>query len=543
MNTRNTTINNTNNDIIKLLGIALVFLLTGCNDFLDKNPDNRADLKSPQNVAAILGNAYSETLHTWFLEVMSDNVTDIGPSASVTKETLRQAYYWEKVKDFYQDSPDGYWYSCYRAIAHANHALQAIEEMEEEGNYRASQLNPLKGEALMCRAFNHFMLLNIFAEHYHPEKAASMQGIPYVTEPETRPLVEYTRLSVEEVYLLIEKDMTEGFPLISDETYSHPRWHFNKKAAATFMSRFYLFRGLADDWDKVIKYANTALENNPQDFLREWIKSSGSSFEAFGKEYSRSTNPANFMIRQYLSTAGRMSIYRYTMDLELLRKRVVDTEPHPTKASVRGKLAFSNKMTGNSITGAYGLVKFTEEFRRDGMNANYGQPHVIFPDFVAEEALFNLMEAEVMKENYGKVIDYLNLYYSRRVIDYDPVTYEVTDQTVMSAYDSNRGFPRVKPHYALTEKQQTYLDCLVNIRATEFLNEGKRWFDIKRMHLKINHKVYGGTTLTLTEDDPRRVIPLPEDASHLITPGEVQNYPVLENEAMQPVSVGEVLNY
>lgn len=506
---------NPQNRIMRFCWIAVAaLLLTGCNDFLDKNPDNRADLNTPQNVAALLGSAYPEKLHVWFAEVMSDNATDVGPTASYTKESLRQAFYWERVTDETQDTPAGFWFGCYNAIAHANHALEAIYEMEKDG-YTASELNPIKGEALLCRAYSHFMLVNLFAEHYDPATAASMPAIPYVTEPETKPLVEYVRLSVGEVYKWIENDMTEGYSLIRDNSYTHPKWHFNKKAAATFMSRFYLYRGLEGDWEKVIRYANIAMEDSPRDFLRDWLGIADASFEVFGKEYSKSTNRANFMLHQHVSTVGRLFVYRYAMDLSLLQKRVVNTDPHPTETGIRGKHVFINKATGSAITGCYGIVKYTEEFKRNAINADVGIPYVMFPAFSAEEALFNRMEAEIMQENYPTVIELLNLHYSTRVMDYDPTLHRVTDATVQKVYGSGHSFPSVAPHYALNEKQQAYLDCVINIRATEFIGEGQRWYDIKRMHLAIDHQVYRGPKLHLSANDPRRVIPLPQDAVDL----------------------------
>lgn len=55
------------------------------------------------------------------------------------------------------DSPYDLWNDCYKAIASANLALQAIEEMGTPHPY------PTKGEALMCRAYAHWVLTNIFA--------------------------------------------------------------------------------------------------------------------------------------------------------------------------------------------------------------------------------------------------------------------------------------------------------------------------------------------------------------------------------------------
>lgn len=489
-------------------------LLVSCNDFLSKNPDNRANLDTPENIAALLVSAYPEYSHVWFSEVMSDNATDVGPGAGANSIRTKQAYHWEKIDDENQDSPDGYFYSCYEAIASANHALDAIEKLEKEGAYTSSVLNPLKAEALLCRAYSHFMLINLFAEHYNPSTAASTPGIPYVTKPETKPYVEYTRLSVEKVYELIEKDFKEGFPLIKDEKFQAPKWHFNRQAAAIFISRYYLYRGLSGDWDEVIRYTNLAVENNLAGFLRDWLNTSGESFDIFGTNYSRSSVFANFLIISNVSTACRAWYDRYTMDLELLRKRIVYGDPHPTAYNITNNFVFINKAGGNTTYGCYGLFKYTEVFKRDGVNANYGVAYVMNTPIVGEEALFNQMEAEVMKENYGKVLELLNLYYSTRIIAYNPSRHLVTDVSIRRVYAGNQVSPDIKPHFTLNEKQKIYLKCVVNIRASEFLSDGQRWFDIKRMHIPVTHPVFRGEAIILEADDARRVIPLPQDAEN-----------------------------
>ncbi len=59
-----------------------------------------------------------------------------------------------------------------------NMALEAIEEAGDTDEYSTA-----KGEALVCRAFNHFILVNLFAEHYDPNKAEKYAG--YSVQHET----------------------------------------------------------------------------------------------------------------------------------------------------------------------------------------------------------------------------------------------------------------------------------------------------------------------------------------------------------------------
>ena len=169
-----------------------------------------------------------------------------------------QNYNWEELDDVQRNTPSFYWDACYTAIAHANQALEAIEKLGNPANLKAQ-----RGEALMARAYSHFMLVSIFSQRYNPATAKTDLGIPYILEPETVLLKKYTRNTVEEVYNNLEKDIELGLQLVGDD-YSQPKFHFNKAAAKAFASRFYLVKG---NWDKVLANSDD-LSSQPDGKLR-----------------------------------------------------------------------------------------------------------------------------------------------------------------------------------------------------------------------------------------------------------------------------------
>ena len=132
-------------------------------------------------------------------------------------------------------------------------ALQAIEEMGDPVS-----LNPQKGEALLCRAYWHFVLANTFCMPYNAQTAATDMGIPYILVPETKPMELPSRGTIAEVYAQIAKDLEKGLPLIDEDIYSVPKYHFNRKAAYAFATRFYLYYTHSDksNYTKAIEYAN-----------------------------------------------------------------------------------------------------------------------------------------------------------------------------------------------------------------------------------------------------------------------------------------------
>lgn len=149
-----------------LLALAAGALFSACNDFLDVVPDNRTTLDSPEAISELLVSAYPSGNCIFFAESMSDNVTDRGNTLDPYVQpdwnrANQQAFFWQDIDMTYQDSPNYFWMASYEAIAAANHALEAIEKLEAEGTDCSVQ----KGEALVCRAYNHFMLVNVFAQH------------------------------------------------------------------------------------------------------------------------------------------------------------------------------------------------------------------------------------------------------------------------------------------------------------------------------------------------------------------------------------------
>ena len=92
-------------------------------------------------------------------------------------------------------------------------------------------------EALLCRAYSHFILVNMFAQAYSKETAATDPGITYMLQPEQGLNPKYKRNTVAEVYDFIDKDLQAALPYVSDGYYTVPKYHFNKKAAEFAISK------------------------------------------------------------------------------------------------------------------------------------------------------------------------------------------------------------------------------------------------------------------------------------------------------------------
>jgi len=251
----------------KTLGLLTSLIcLVGCNDFLEQSPDDRAIIDEAEKVGELLVLAYPTANHQAFCYAMSDNATD-KVSSRRKDDSNKNAYYWEDFTLTNQDTPDHFWNGCYSAIKQANHALAVIEPLIKNGIV-PEEYAPFYGEALLCRAYSHFMLVNLWSPQYNPSTADTDLGIPYVVEPETVVLKDYKRGTVAEVYNKIEQDILTGIKYLDEYTYSgnKMRLHWNNKAASTFAARFYSMKG---DFQKVLDYTNQVITDEPTSILRQ----------------------------------------------------------------------------------------------------------------------------------------------------------------------------------------------------------------------------------------------------------------------------------
>lgn len=143
--------------------IATGFLISAssCEKYLEVLPDNRAELNNNEKIAKLLVSAYPENAYVMAAEISSDNVDNMGPTYANYTRFIQELFEWEESTEPNSDGINNIWTACYGAIASANAALQAIEE---EGN--PSSLAGEKGEALLARAYNHWILVNMFAQNY-----------------------------------------------------------------------------------------------------------------------------------------------------------------------------------------------------------------------------------------------------------------------------------------------------------------------------------------------------------------------------------------
>ncbi len=518
-------------NIKKLIKPAVVSLfvvsgmMTSCSDFLDKMPDNRVTLDTPKKVRNLLVSAYMDANYALIGELSSDNLIDNTspdkngvsyPLLGAEERMHEELFAWEDVKSSdQQDSPSSVWGGAYLAIAVANHALDALDQMSND--YPIAEINALRGEALISRAFHHFVLVNIFSKAYRDEELSKQDvGIPYITEPEKEVFVNYERISVTEVYKMIEQDILEGLPLLNDEAFTTPKYHFNEKAAYSFAARFYLFKR---DYDKVIEYADAVLGQDPSGLLRSW-KEELPTFDAVKNEWASSELATNSMLMASKSNFFRVFGSKYGCNRDAADGTLFGKGP--TWSQYNFHPCYSGRLY---IRGSqdYGLFypKGGEFFEYTDKVAGIGYPRVVRSEFSAEETLLCRAEAYIMKNNLEAGLKDLQYWDDSRketpkstkadfeVLTMDLVKSFYTPDATLFVKPLNASL--MSPSFIVTPEQEPFIHCVLHFRRLQTIFDGMRWLDIKRFGIEIQHNIGASTQDILRWDDPRRAIQIPQE--------------------------------
>ena len=517
-------------------------LLAGCNDFLDELPDNRTEANTEDKIKQLLVSAYPTSDHMAFTEYGSDNVDYMGPNFTNSTRFLDQCYTWEDISEADNQSPENYWQDMYNCIETANMALEGIESM---GGPTTQNLKASQAEALLCRAYAHFMLVNLFAKHYDSNDDTSL-GISYVTTTEKELNPKYQRETVKENYAHIAEDIEKALPNVSDN-YSVAKYHFNKNAAYAFATRFYLYY---EKYDKAIECANTVLGTNPASMLRDWavLNTMPMGTDLQQDPTTLHMVDANLSCNLLLLTSYSMQSItwyycRYSHNAYIGKYETIGAykDEGIGLAALWGGQYNSYAYLVNRYAGS-GLDSWTQwrlPYLREVTDqaTGNGYTHTVYPAFTGDEVLLNRAEAYVMMKQYDKACEDLTTWVRNvsRAKNFTvttevaknfetsfPYSYDAVDnEGNVTPKGSIESTPKkhLNPKFAIDEEgsvQESLIQLVLQCRRYETLQEGKRWFDIKRWGIEIPRRTMNSDgypekiTDWLTVDDPRRAIQIPQ---------------------------------
>ena len=510
--------------------LASVAILASCADQLDTLPDNRTTLDTPKKIAGLLVTAYPDRTPTLFNEWMSDNTDYMGAQNSQGNRGGDQYFFWQEQTEGGNDSPEQVWMLYYGGIYKANEALAAIED---QGGPKNDILRNSKGEALVLRAYNHFVLANEFCRPYNGKTSTKDAGLYYATgiADFSAAAEQSVRGTVADVYAKIAEDIEAGIPLIND-TYEVPKYHFNKQAAYAFATRFYLYY---EKWEKAKEYADKLLGSNPAASLRDYASlqamplSKSEQAVKIAEAYCSASADCNLLVQTSVSNAGmalapwltskRYTLTNYLSETELFQSNNI----WGTSSNLIWKPFTVNQAESNFAL----LMKLPREMEIVNTTTGSGYLRTLNVDFTMDEALLNRAEAEIMLgQNDAACADmtiWMKNFFNTNVT-LTPTSVQTYFKTVPYAYaDADKMVPSFKKHISPRftigvegSVQESLLQCMLNFRRIETVHQGLRWMDIRRYNIEIPRRLIGVNGRPsknldwLEKDDPRQVVQIPQ---------------------------------
>ncbi len=519
------------NNIFKYAAISAcaVLSMTSCDDFLDKLPDDRAELNTEEKINKFLVSAYPSATNAMVMETSSDNMTDNGSSYSTTL-LMEQLYRFQKVEDQGNDSPYFLWNRYYESVATANEALAAINRLGGPDAMR-----PQWAEAKLCRALSMFMLANTFCMGWNPEKADEYLGLPYPLEPAKNIYEEYTRGTLRELYSKINTDIEEALPYVSEDHYSVPKYHFNVKAAYAFAARFNLYYM---NYDKCVEYASKVLGDEPTSVLRDFEPYTKFGRDDIASQYIRSSEKANLMLLAANSAAGRYLCagasprFKHNYTIIAYETYWVDCPWGGGSGGSGGlnTLYYASMIYGNNQCATF--PKFDEIFEYTDKINETGFAHVVDNIFTGDETLLCRAEAYALKKDYDKAVADINLWISTHCKEKDEDGGNVLVRPVLTVQDVNNFIEPLEYAPVVPEgsrdrsmrktftpqgftveagTQENMLQLILHMRRIETMFQGMRFVDLKRYGIEYSHLVAGEDPVTFKAGDLRGAIQLPDD--------------------------------
>lgn len=526
------------NKIYKMFAMGLgVLSLSSCNDYLDKLPDERAELNSDLKITQLLVSAYPTVNNVLITEVLSDNMDDNGRTYSAPA-IMDQIYRLQDTNEEGNDTPYYIWGGYYESVAAVNEAIQGINNL---GN--PASLQGDLAEAKLIRAYSMFMLAQTFCMAWDPAKADDYLGLPYPLIPEQDINATYERGTLRQLYEAIDKDIEEALPHIAEAAadYSIPKYHFNVKAAYAFAARFNLYYM---NYDKAIKYASEVLGSDPTTVMRYYEPYRGLGFVDFANRWIRSEEQANLMILASYSIAPRYlnSSYRFAHNYDITAYETYWVDMPWGSGSSNNTIIYANKLYGNNQCVRY--PSYDEQFEYTDKVAGIGYPHAVDPVFTGDVTILERAEAYCLKGELENAVKDINTWILTHCKESEGKTVRpvMTVKSITSYVKSvdyakrtpdgnrDRSFRKHMHPQGFTidvegSDQESMLQFILHMKRIETVLHGIRMQDLKRYGIEYTHPVVGEDPQIFIRGDLRGAIQIPNTVIAAGLPGNPRQTP------------------
>ncbi|CCY38129.1 RagB/SusD family nutrient uptake outer membrane protein [Coprobacter secundus] len=438
----------------KLTSILLIISLlvtTGCDNFLDITPTGRVIPETAQDYRKLMTEAYYLMPSSRGLTAFISDEIDMTSKNldSYDKDTFLDLWLWNNV------NPSGAttyfdWEKYYKMIFIAN---TVIENEKSITNGTEAEINQIVGEAYMMRAYNHFILVNLYALPYNSETATSSTGIPLKLNSSMDEVLKPS--SIAEVYASVLSDIDNAEKKLNIETWETGlNYRFNTLSVDALRSRVYLYMGR---WEDCYNASERVLSKKNE--LVDLVS---------GRTLPNAYNSSESIV------ALEMNMTSTYNNVDKLVPKALYNLYLPGTQDQRARKFYKTEVGGYSLIKG-GSSEYRCSFRVGEIYLN-----------AAEAALKN-HHPEICKTLLLKLLEkrYQTAAYTQAEID-------------INAMDND----------ALLD--EVYLQ-----RQLELSYEGHRWFDIRRMEKEkrpVLTREYEGQTYRIEDNYPELTIKIPDEA-------------------------------
>lgn len=490
--------NNMRNNIITyFLGLVSLFALNGCKDFLKESSQDEI---IPSTVSDMRSVMYREAYPYQFscdnyLPLLTDEMVCNGLNYSSYATILQNG---TPVFTFNPEMFDGTevfpanensWKKYYEKIKGCNVVIGQMVNVSGSEKDK----NALLGQSLCLRGYYYMKLVLLYGQAYTGtgvDPSVSL-GVPLILSMDVKDEFP-SRNTLKEVYDQIEKDLTRGAALLEENYISETAFRVGHVAANALLTRFYLYKG---DFVKLIQCADKAISDGP---ALTNLASLGTNYTIF--------DPAGSLevIWVYGASLSRNGTY-FTTSYSTATGPI----PFTVSDNLIGMYDSANDLRYNSYfyyeTNKTTGMKTAIRGNKIGQNvSNFGERGIRIGEVYLNraEAAARLFKEKGNAEYRTQALSDLNTLRRNR---YKTGTYS----------DVNISDPNDLISFCLAERQREL--CL---------EEGLRWYDIKRLGLSVSHKYVnqeGAVSDHVLEAGSKLyALPIPYDAIN-------RNYKLVQN--------------
>lgn len=234
----------------------MLVALTSCDNFLDITPTGKVIASTAEEYRNLLTNEYKYFPKDRHMTIVrTDELLFSASTSSSDLDAYLDLWLW---KDENPSPTTSYfsWRTYYHNIYIANYI---IEKQGEMTNSNAAEVNQLVGEAYMMRAYDLFLLVNLYAEAYTHCNPATTRGVPMLLQADVNAIPRSS--SVEAVYQQVLSDIAQAEQRMNVQLWEvGKRYRFNTQSAQALRARTYLYMGR---WQEALTAAKAVIAMHP----------------------------------------------------------------------------------------------------------------------------------------------------------------------------------------------------------------------------------------------------------------------------------------